>query len=50
MTEEDLVQPLEREGIRILATGSKRFRAVTHYHITSEDIDTVLEALDKAMT
>jgi threonine aldolase len=49
MTVEDLVQPLEREGIRILPTGPNKFRAVTHYHITSEDIDYVLEALDKVM-
>jgi threonine aldolase len=49
MTVEDLVQPLEREGIRILSIGPKKFRAVTHYHITSEDIDYALEAFNKVM-
>jgi hypothetical protein len=33
----------------MLALGPKRLRAVTHYGITSEDIDVTLKALQEIM-
>jgi hypothetical protein len=40
---------LDDEGVRMLTVGDGRLRAVTHYHITSEDIDYTLEAVSKVM-
>ena len=39
-----VVQQLEKEGVRVLSSGPKRLRAVTHYGITKEDVDTALTA------
>jgi threonine aldolase len=49
LTAEELVKRLNTKGVRMLPTGSKQLRAVTQYHITSEDIDFVLEAVEKVM-
>jgi len=38
---------LEKEGVRVLAVGPRRLRAVTHYGITAEDVDTALAAFRK---
>jgi threonine aldolase len=49
MAAEDLVNRLSTEGVRILPTGPARLRAVTHYHITSDDIDYALAAFSKVL-
>jgi threonine aldolase len=38
-----LAENLDRQGIRLLPTGQNRLRAVTNYHVTSSDIDYVLD-------
>ncbi len=40
-----LVGRLEAAGVRMLALDPRRVRAVTHYHITAEDIQATLETL-----
>jgi threonine aldolase len=52
MTPAEFVQRIDAEGIRILPvpTGPNALRAVTHYHITSEDIDRALRVISKAMS
>jgi len=45
LTAVDLVNRLGERGIRMLPTGPRRIRAVTHYQITSRDIDYVLTTL-----
>jgi len=47
-TAETLVKRLGQTGVRMLAVGSKRIRAVTHYGITSADIDRALGILTEA--
>ena len=42
MTAEQLVNKLNQQGVRMLPVGVGRIRAVTHYHITAEDIDYAL--------
>ena len=42
LSAEQLVKMLDDEGARMLPVGVGRIRAVTHYHITSEDIDYTL--------
>lgn len=42
MTIPELVQRLDDKGARMLPVGTGRIRAVTHYHISSEDIEYVL--------
>jgi len=49
MTVEQLVKKLDDEGARMLPVGAGRIRAVTHYHITSEDIDYTLSVCAKIM-
>jgi threonine aldolase len=49
VTAEVLVKQLVNQGIKILNLGPNRLRAVTHYGITSKDIDTTLTALRKIM-
>lgn len=41
MTAEIVVQRLDSKGVRLLPTGPKQLRAVTNYHVTSDDIDYV---------
>ena len=45
----ELLRRLEREGIRMLATGARTIRAVTHYEVTAADIDQALSMLAKLM-
>ena len=49
MTVEELVNKLEKQGVRMLPVGAGRIRAVTHYHITSDDIDYTLAAFSKVL-
>jgi threonine aldolase len=49
MTPEQLVARLEEEGARMLPVGADRIRAVTHYHITADDIDYVLAVFSKVL-
>lgn len=49
ITAEEFLTELDKRGIRILSTDPSRFRMVTHYGITSEDIDKALVALREVM-
>jgi len=49
MTVEELVKRLDENGARMLPVGPGRIRAVTHYHISSEDIDYVLGVFGKVL-
>ena len=46
---EQLVKRLDERGVRILRLAPARMRAVTHYGIEAEDIETALAALDEVM-
>jgi threonine aldolase len=45
LTVEELLKRLDDSGARMLPVGPGRIRAVTHYHISSDDIDYVLGVL-----
>jgi threonine aldolase len=45
LTAETLVKRLGQYGIKVLSTGERRIRAVTHYHIRPSDIENVLRVL-----
>ena len=49
MAPEEFVQKIDAEGIRMLPVGGRKVRGVTHYHITSEDIDQALGVISKVM-
>ncbi len=49
MTAEQLVARLDKQGARMLPVGTGRIRAVTHYHITDDDIDYTLGVFAKVM-
>ena len=49
ITAEQLRVGLEREGIKALSTGPRRFRLVTHYGIDAEDIDRTLAVINDVM-
>ena len=49
MTVAELVKRLNDRGIRMLPVGPGRVRAVTHYHITPDDIDYALVVFSKVM-
>lgn len=49
MTVQQLVDRLEEQGVRMLPVGPGRIRAVTHYHITSDDIDYALASFAKVL-
>ena len=44
-----LVTQLAGRGVKVLQVGPGRLRAVTHYGISTEDIDLALVALNEAM-
>jgi len=44
MTAQQIAARLDEQDVRMLAVGTGRIRAVTHYHITEGDIDYTLEA------
>ncbi len=47
---EQLAAQLDKQGARMLPVGADRIRAVTHYHISADDIDYVLEVFSKVLT
>jgi threonine aldolase len=49
MTAEQLVARLDAQGARMLPVGPGRIRAVTHYHISAEDIDYTLGVFSKIL-
>jgi threonine aldolase len=49
LTAEELVKRLAGAGVKILSTAPTRFRAVTHYGLTADDIDQTLLALTRVM-
>jgi len=49
ITVNDLLQKMAAEGMKFLSTGPNRFRMVTHYGITDEDIRSTIKALSKIM-
>ena len=49
LTADELVAELGKKGIKILCVGPMRFRAVTHYGISEEDIDLTVKALGEVM-
>lgn len=49
MTAAQFTQQIDAEGVRMLTTAAQRVRAVTHYQVTSEDIDRTLSAISKVM-
>ena len=49
LTTDEFLTILEGKGVKILRTGSTRFRMLTHHGISSGDIDKTLEALRKVM-
>lgn len=49
LTADEMVKELGKKGIKILRVGPSRFRAVTHYGISAEDIDLTVKALDEVM-
>ena len=49
MAVEDLLKRLDDNGARMLPVGPGRIRAVTHYHISSDDIDYVLGVFAKVL-
>jgi threonine aldolase len=49
MTPREFVQQIDAAGVRMLPLGAESIRAVTHYHITSEDIDQALGVISRVM-
>jgi threonine aldolase len=49
LTAPDLVKQLEAAGVKVLPVGPDRFRAVTHYHITADDIDAALNRFKRVL-
>jgi len=47
ITAEQLTSELAKKGVKILHIGPNRLRAVTHYGITADDIDTALKAIQE---
>lgn len=50
LTGNAVAERLESEGVRVLALGPQRIRAVTNYHVSAEDIDYALDAFRRVMT
>lgn len=48
-TTDEFIIRLGQKGIKLLPTGSSRFRMVTHHGISTEDIDATLAALSEVM-
>jgi threonine aldolase len=49
ITAQTLADRFNSRGIRMLSTGPKQLRAVTHYQVTSEDIAYAVAVISKAM-
>lgn len=50
VTTGEFLDALEKKSVKILDTGPRRFRAVTHYGIEQEDIDRALDAIRAVLT
>ena len=50
MTAEQLSSQLASKGIKALPVGLRQLRAVTHYHVSSDDIDYALNVFEKVLT
>jgi len=50
ITAQTLAERLSDLGIRVLPTGPDRLRAVTHYHVTSDDIDFALDVFPRVFS
>jgi threonine aldolase len=46
---DQLVAALQDKGVRMLATGPRSVRAVTHYEVTAKDIDYALATISNMM-
>ena len=44
-----LARRLKTEGVAVLAAGPRRLRAVTHYHVSAEDISEALAAFSRVL-
>ncbi len=49
LVEDELVERLDKEGIKIAAMGPRLLRAVTYYQITGEDIEFTLSVFSKIL-
>ena len=49
MEDDTLEAELERRGIKLLKLGPSHFRVVTHHGISTEDIETTIQALREIM-
>ena len=49
ITADELVTQLAQESVRMSASGPQRLRAVTHYHISADDIDYTLNVFSKIL-
>ncbi|MCX7995126.1 MAG: low-specificity L-threonine aldolase [candidate division WOR-3 bacterium] len=49
ISSEELLKRMNEKGIKFLSTGPNRFRMVTHYGITQEDIRITVETLKKVL-
>ena len=49
LTAQELATRLERRGVKVLALGPRRLRAVTHHGIEARDVDQALEAIRASM-
>ena len=50
LSADEFLTRLEKKGVKLLSTGPSLFRIVTHYGISSGDIDATLVALRQVMT
>jgi len=49
LTAEELAKRLDGHGVRMLSVGPKRIRAVTHYGVTADDVESAILALEDVM-
>lgn len=49
LTAEELAKRLDSRSVRMLSVGPKRIRAVTHYGVTADDVESAIFALEDVM-
>jgi threonine aldolase len=49
LTPAQFVERIAAEGVGMLVSADQKIRAVTHYHISAEDIDRALKVISKVM-
>ena len=49
MTAPEFAQKLNQHGVRVLAIGKNKIRAVTNLHVSSDDIDTVVNVINRVL-